>query len=126
MGIVYIGNTSASFVDYAVNHGALGPSRPAYPGPSPARFTPYFLTATWEKEKGETVFGYGPNDFTVTFRDQIPPVGPHRYRISVPRSVSTSDDLILYVFREIVLGLDSRGHPFGVARELRTAQSQRR
>ncbi|MDV2451826.1 hypothetical protein [Xanthomonas hortorum] len=107
-GKVYIANISASAATYSINNTPV--STPARPMNS-ATCTPYFVIVARSRYPDPSgTFAMGSNDFSVQFADTIPP--EHKQIdcvVVIPDSSSIDDDLILYVFRNSVSLLSSRG-----------------
>jgi len=108
-GKVYITNVSASLADYTVNYSHVSMTgRPI----DPSTYTPYFTFASRAKfpDDRAATFAFGENAFSVSYADTIPPEAPGTdYRICIPLDLSIDDDLILYVYRNGVLLMTTRG-----------------
>jgi hypothetical protein len=111
-GKVYIANVSASAATYSVNNAIIRTlGRPM----NPSSHTPYFVLVGRSRYPDSSgSFANATNAFTVDFADSIPPE-PVRtaYQVAIPPSMSTDDDLILYVFRDAVYLMTARGQPVG-------------
>ncbi len=106
-GKVYIANVGPSSTSYVLNHAQIGtPGRPW----DSKTYTPYFVFVNRTRYPEGGKFGLGLNDFSVDFKDTIPPEKPVTcYRIQIPQESSLLDDFILYVFRNCVLLMTKRG-----------------
>lgn len=106
-GKVYIANISASAATYSINNTPVGtPARPM----NSATYTPYFVIVARSRYPDPSgTFAMGSNDFSVQFADTIPPGKQIDCVVVIPDSSSIDDDLILYVFRNSVSLLSSRG-----------------
>ena len=111
VGRVYVANASTAWARYQLNGAALQPGRPVAAGPKPPPYTPYFVIAPLGRYPDTGTFGYGDNDFVVTFQDTDPPDRPHLFTITVPRTLSIDDALILYACRGMAMLLTQRGVP---------------
>jgi len=117
-GKLYLANLSISPVQYTIND----LSGPEDLGADPENYTPslWFVNRVLQRDKRAPSFFQGPgNKLRTEFQDVRSGEKPsHHFTIAIPGPpVSVDDDLILYVFREQVLLMDTRGNQLAWVQE---------
>jgi hypothetical protein len=101
MGSVYIANTARAWVEYQVNGTQIQPGGPYIDVPL------FGIVARTKDGVPAGTFALGDNTFTAAYTDVPPARGVCTYTLSTGGSVL--DDLVLYVFRDLVLLMGARG-----------------
>jgi hypothetical protein len=103
MGQVCIFNSVGSTGRFAINGGTTPPVKSTSMSQN---FVPQSIGVDFKKRINVGVFGYGSNEFLVSFNDSDPKFDEkikYFYDIELSRrEISLLDDVVIYVFRQLV------------------------